>query len=751
MMASREIIDLNGEWKFRLDPNDLGEKFADQLNWTHKYDARWMGDDYDDSQWDKISVPSCWQTEGHDYNGVAWYRRIFPLPVESEHPEQQVLLRFEGVDYYADVWLNGHYLGSHEGYFGSFDFPVTPYLRDKNILCVRVDSPREFRGEEHEVGQLKNTFKGALERWDVNNPEVSPGGIWNDVKLISTGQTRIESLRATGHPLTFPSLGEPDTLVEALVAVEIDLTSVSKHLPLTAKLEVEVSPVNHKSPSVSMTYEVELVPGPQTMNFKLRMPEAKLWWTWDLGQPNLYNIHIKVNTLNEMSDEVETIFGIRQIERRNGWETFLNGVRFFQRGANYLSDQFLSLMSQKRYVEDVKLLKNANLNTVHPFCVIEKQTFYDACDKAGILVYQDFLIWLMGSNESDFVRRGITQLDELIKQFGNHPSIGIWTFGSQPSQANFEKLCSALSHFARWADPTRIINQANGAIETNDHKLDEQEQAEHSVRSFFWTWDYAEQVAQRYDWRYDTHFYDGWYSPDLTGLLKAPKMMLQLITEYGGQSFPKKSTLGSFIKPDKLFPPDKDQYARRGSQIERQLERVPLTENLDSYIAATQAHQAELVRYHTEFYRRHKFRPCNGAHVFCFIDCWPSISWSLVEYDRTPKEAYYALKQSMAPVQTLLDIFDLSLNAGQSASIPICIVNDTQNKYSDIIIRCEFTGEDGKVVSKDERGNVPATGIVDCDSINWTPEQAGKYNIKVLLLHESDILAENIYTILVSK
>ncbi len=180
--------DLGGRWRFRLDAAGLGEHFPEQLDTPWQHDARWMSPGHDDSGWAGITVPACWHAEGYDYNGVAWYRRSFDSPVDRSDA-RRAWLRFEGVDYFADAWLNDHYLGSHEGYFSAFQFEITPHLGSgrANLLALRVDSPNDIRARERQAGQHKGLIKGALQRWDANNPDVNPGGIWNDIRLILTG------------------------------------------------------------------------------------------------------------------------------------------------------------------------------------------------------------------------------------------------------------------------------------------------------------------------------------------------------------------------------------------------------------------------------------------------------------------------------------------------------------------------------------------------------------------------------------
>ena len=177
---------------------------------------------------------------------------------------------------------------------------------------------------------------------------------------------------------------------------------------------------------------------------------------------------------------------------------------------------------------------------------------------------------------------------------------------------------------------------------------------------------------------------------------------------------------------------------------------MPLAADLEQYIADTQAYQARFVRYHTEFYRRHKFRPCNGAHVFCFNDCWPAITWALVEYDRTPKQAYYALRQSMAPLQIFLDNPEAERVVGHNETLSLCVVNDFPYEVTDGFVRCDIVGPDGEASSTELSCNVPAVGIMDLAPIHWQPEQAGQYIAKLTCSHRGEVLAENSYELFIN-
>ena len=113
-MQHLRAVSLAGSWRFRTDPDRLGDLTPTDLVQSAKDEGAFYLPTYDDSDWQTIPVPGNWQQFGYEeYNGVAWYRTRFAPP---ELPNDGVArLRFSGVDYYADVWLNGFYLGSHEG------------------------------------------------------------------------------------------------------------------------------------------------------------------------------------------------------------------------------------------------------------------------------------------------------------------------------------------------------------------------------------------------------------------------------------------------------------------------------------------------------------------------------------------------------------------------------------------------------------------------------------------------------------
>ncbi|GAG60893.1 unnamed protein product, partial [marine sediment metagenome] len=121
------------------------------------------------------------------------------------------------------------------------------------------------------------------------------------------------------------------------------------------------------------------------------LDKPKLWTTWDRGVPYLYNLKCKIlNSAKERLDEESVRFGIREIKIDSKWNWYLNNERFFPRGTNFIPTQWLSEYDSKMISKDIHLLKKANINAVRVHAHINRQEFYDACDEAGILVWQDF-------------------------------------------------------------------------------------------------------------------------------------------------------------------------------------------------------------------------------------------------------------------------------------------------------------------------------------------------------------------------
>ena len=282
----------------------------------------------------------------------------------------------------------------------------------------------------------KTVVKGALQDWDCNNLDINPGGIFAAVRLIESRAIAIERIKATPY---VDAKGR-----QAQVHCRVTLVNPDHDLKQVA-LQARVAPDNFTGPVSHAEAEVrQLVPGASEHELWVEVAEPRLWWPWDMGEQHMYRIAVTATdgadgeVLDEMSDRI----GLRHLRQVAGtWECYVNGKRIFCRGPNYLSEQLQSNMTRARYEADVRLMREANMNMVRVYCVVEKEEFYDVCDELGMLVLQDFPAQGPLSDSSDMVRRAVPQARDMVNQLYHHPSIIIWALGEQPSIENFEKLC----------------------------------------------------------------------------------------------------------------------------------------------------------------------------------------------------------------------------------------------------------------------------------------------------------------------
>jgi beta-mannosidase len=289
----------------------------------------------------------------------------------------------------------------------------------------------------------------------------------------------------------------------------------------------------------------------------------------------------------------------------------------------------------------------------------------------------------MVDTSSEMVSAALSTFDEMHAVLRRHPSVAIWNFGSQPSVANVDKLCTALVRRARDVDPSRIAHLGNAAIAYERHD------DTHPTRSFFWARADADRFAAEHGWRRDNHMYPGWYFGDLATIEELPREDFGLVTEFGGQSLPDREMLAEFMDVD--GPVDWRAIARHCGQPELLRRHNPDATTLDELIDHSQRHQADLVRHHTEFIRSRKGDPGRGLHVFAFVDCWPSVTWSVVDFRRNPKPAYAALATAMAPVLPVLVDADRPVAAG-NRTLEICIVNDGPRDLHEATLDVEVVG-----------------------------------------------------------
>jgi beta-mannosidase len=622
MAQAATTLNLDGTWEYLPDPNGTLQ-YADLA-------AR--------ADWQTMAIPNNWHLAGlPDYAGIVWFRRHFDAPPELT--ARACWLRLEGVDYFAEVWLNGHLLGGHEGYFQPFELRASQHLvAGDNELVVRVEAPREEPGKVWP--NAKRVIKGILSHHDcrpgAGNPEWGQsqctGGIWNQVLLVSADRARILDTQVTTRL-------RPDN--QASISITVELQNLADSW-LYLEVSAVVRPANFAGEERIARRTLRLQPGTHRCHLVITEPDPHLWTTWDLGDstpPALYMCAMTIALGARALDTRIVRFGIREVTVSDGWRWQVNGQELFIRGVNIIPTQWLAEYTPERIAHDIRLLREANVNCARVHAHVNRREFYDACDEAGILVWQDFALqW--GYEESDeFTANAMAQIRDMVRLLYNHPSIALWCCHNEPTH-NRHTLDPVLAAVAMQEDSTRAV------VEASDFRQ---------------------------------HPYPGWYYGDIhdfAGLPGAP-----FPTEFGAQALPGREELEAMLGANALWPTDAEGWkvwAYHDFQYDTtfNVARIARGSGIDEFIANSQRYQAQLLQRAIEHYRAARPR-VTGMLMFMFVDCWPAITWSVLDYHRRPKLGYAALQRAYQPILPIIKVSRYEIEIGSLLFFDaILVVND---------------------------------------------------------------------------
>jgi hypothetical protein len=364
-----------------------------------------------------------------------WYRKEFTAPALSEG--QRAWLNFAGINWKADVFLNGEKIGRIEGGFMRGRFDVTGRLLPgrMNALAVRVEknaTPGSVKQKTYQsTGQnggalgLDNPTYHASIGWDwIPTIRGRNTGIWGDVCLLLSGPVTLE------QPFVSTTLPLPDTS-RADVSVEVELvnhTAQSVRGILRgrlAELQFEQRVTVDGSATKKVKFDPASTPG-------LRLQNPKLWWPTGYGEPNLYEMELSFQTPEQkVSDSKAFQVGVRQMsysEEGGVLRIWINGRRFVARGGNWGFGESMLRYRAREYDTAVRYHREMNFTMIRNWVgQIGDEAFFAACDRQGVMVWQDF--WLANPwdgpdpKDNDLFMRNV---NDLVLRLRNHPSIGLY-------------------------------------------------------------------------------------------------------------------------------------------------------------------------------------------------------------------------------------------------------------------------------------------------------------------------------------
>lgn len=603
-----------------------------------------------------------------------WYRSTFQLPHSFE--AKHIWITFKGINYKADVWLNGRQVAdsSHmKGMFRSFSYDITQEAKvgQDNYLAVKI-YPVDHPGEPAEP-QLKafgpfgsnGGADGAIGKdvtmlcsigWDwipaVRDREM---GIWEGVSVHATGSVKMTK----PHVLT--KLPLPD-LNKAKLTIQTKLENLVDHME-SGTLNVSISPHNFRGKIIHISKIIRLNPrqkdtvvfSPENVR-KLLIDKPHLWWPNTYGPQNLYDLTMNFKTGEGISDQQKVTFGIRQISSKIEYvgkfprrDFYVNGRKIHLAGGAWVPDLLLH-KTVRHYQEELKLWKTANLNLVRVWGggIAPPDAFFRACDEDGLLVWQDF--WITGDTNGLFggskdwpldSKLFLANIKNTIKRIRNHPSLLVWTGGNEmyPKKDIYEGIRKAVAQL----DGTRpFLPSSSGNTQPPESwKLswpDNGPAGTYSGGPYYWV------QPQTYYQLADTNKY--WVFKNEVGLPSVPSMdvLKRFIPDYKPDSavpYPLNNTWGYHDACE-----GNGKYSYYDGAIRKEYGKP---KSLADYVEKAQMINA--VNYRAIFESVNKNMSHNsGVLLWKVNSSWPSVMWQLYDWYLRPNAGYYYTKKACEPL-----------------------------------------------------------------------------------------------------
>jgi beta-mannosidase len=671
-------------------------------------------DSFDDANWHDVPVPGdvhramiaagripdpfydrneseCAWIEDREW----WYRIAFDGPEEPPAPDERLRLIFHGLDTFVTVWLGGEELGRHSNMFREAIFDVTGRVRAgaENTLALRFDRPLErVRGAE--VGEW--FANGIPERtamrkaqfgygWDWG-PRLPTVGIWRPVELRRERKACIEGVHFSTVELSRDGR-------RALVRVEVEADRFSTDAPLSAL--VRLMPPGSREPVVEQ--EISLDRDSSRGMAYLTVEDPETWWTHDLGEPALYDLSVELAVLGgERLDRYDVRVGIRTVELDQSpdpdepgtrfFRFVLNGVPIFAKGANWIpADSFVGGIEEERYERLIELSKDANMNMLRVWGggIYEHDAFYKLCDRLGILVWQDFMFACAAYPEEppDFVSEVEAEARYQVGRLRNHPSLALWC-GNNENQW--------IHDITFWESPDFRVPGSlyyDRVLPLAVKELD--------GKTPYWPGSPYGGDDHNAMEDGDRHNWDVWHgdlprrfgeeprrepTPKNVSYLRYAEDSGRFISEFGMHASPVLQTLRQVIPPGQLYhhSPAMDHHNKdepKNKADDLMLGVTGLPRNLQEYVDFSMIAQAEGLKFAIEHFRRRKPH-CSGTLFWQLNDCWPVLSWSVLDYYGFGKAGYYYAKRAYAPILA-------SFKPLEGGGVELWITNDTLSNFED--------------------------------------------------------------------
>jgi exo-1,4-beta-D-glucosaminidase len=641
-------------------------------------------------------------TDGSPYRCSWWYRKEFAAPFPAS---DITWLRFNGINYRANIWINGKLLASSDevaGAYRIYEFNISKFLRPgKNVVAVETFAPSE------------NDLGINFVDWNPAPADKSMG-LWRDVSLLRSGAVRVRNA-------TVNTRFEADDLKLADLTVIADVANDSNHTIKTI-LEGTIGTIRFVKTVVLAPESNKVIRFTPDEFPQLKIRNPKVWWPYQYGTPNLYTLKLSALASGTSSDSEIVRFGIREVSadlNEKGYRQFkINRRNILIRGGGWAPDMFYREPKQ-RLRQELEYVKHLNLNTIRLEGKLGSDDMFDLADQMGILIMAGWCCCDHWEHWDKWVARdhkiANASLYSQISRLRSHPSVFVWLNGSDgPPPAPVESDYISVLKERDWNNPVvssatskpTSVTGASGVKMTGPY-------------------DY---VPPEY-WYLDKNQRGGAYGFN---------------TETGpGPAIPSVAEIKRTLPKESWWPQD-DQWnfhAGIGRFAQYNNFNIGMTatygapKDLDDYVRKAQLMAYDGERAMFEAYTANKYTS-TGVIQWMLNNAWPSFIWHLYDYYLVPGGGYFGTRKANEPVHALYRYDDRK----------ILVVNSALKNWSGLRISAHVFNLEGKnLFTQSAAVDVPPDGVSPAFEI---PERPSTTFLKLELRDaQNKILSENFYWI----
>ena len=570
------------------------------------------------------------------YAASWWYRKTFTLPAADAG--KTVWLNFRGINYRANIWLNGKQIAKSEevaGAWRTYEFNITDAVKigGENALAVQVFAPTET--------DLAITFVD----WNPAPPDKNMG-LWREVYIATSGPVA----------LRYPAaMSQVDSDGNAKLTVSAQLKNATNQ-PVKGTLKGNIE-------SMQFSQEVELAPN-ETKDVvfdpgqysQLSLTKPRLWWPAQMGSPELYSLQMQFDVNGKISDHAEIKFGIREVKSevdQNKSRLFsINGKRILIRGGGWSPDMMLRENSQRLH-DEFRYVKDMGLNTIRLEGKLETEEFFNLADKEGILVMAGWCCcdhwehW--GKWKPQDFEIAKASLESQVYRLRSHPSLVMWLNGSDgPPPPDVEQ--SYLDVEKRLLFPVPTVSSASGAATTVTGESGVKMSGPYEyVAPSYWTEDSLGSANKcKLGQCGGAHGFNTETSP--------------------GPAVPPIESIKEMLPKDHWWPIDDwwNFHAGGGEFKDIHVYTDALTarygkaDTLEDYTFKAQLMNYEGIRAMFEGYSRNKYTS-TGVIQWMLNNAWPSMIWHLYDWYLRPAGGYFGAKRAMEALHPVYGYDDHSV------------------------------------------------------------------------------------------